>query len=153
MAKKEKGENSIHLRAVRYGFQRPNGFSYNEIEHHYSRRADEWGVVKVFLHNARRNNDVSTSLNTPYMVLKTTGSSDNEATFTLNYDAYFNYLDYLELMMARRNAMSAFWTAIIAIVISIVAMGISIYYSQKQIESPVKIDAEQYQKLIETIDK
>jgi hypothetical protein len=149
----KKDEDSIHLRAVRWGFKKPNGFGYTEIEKHYSKREQEWEVVKVFLMNARRNKDASTNLNTPYMVLKTTGSGDNEATFTLNYDAYFNYLDYLELVMAQRNARSAFWTAIIAIFISIVATGISIYYSQKQIESPVKMEAGQYHQLIETIEK
>jgi len=120
LSPKKKEEDSIHLRAVRYGYQRPNGFSYKEIERHYSRRPAEWEVVKVFLHNARRNSDVNTSLNTPFMVLKTTGGGDNEAIYTLNYDAYFSYLGYLEFVMARRNARTAFWTAIVAIVISAV---------------------------------
>ena len=146
MTKEEKEEDSIHLRAVRYGYLRPDGFSYKEIERHYSKRHTEWEVVKLLLHHARRNKDTGTNLTTPYAVLKTTGSADEEATFTLSYEAYFSYLGYLEFVMARRNARAAFWTAIVAIAISILTMAVSIYYSQKQIGSPVKMDLGQYQK-------
>ncbi len=146
-------EDSIHLRAVKYGYQRPNGFSYNDIQHHYSKRLVEWEVVRVFLYDARENKGAGgRNIPTPFLLLKTTGIPVDTTTYTLSYEAYFIYLDYLELVMARKNARSAFWMAIIAIGISIAGMRISIYFSQKQIESPVKVDAEQYQKIIETID-
>lgn len=117
---KEKEEDSIHLRAVRYGYQRPNGFSYKEIEHHYSRRPAEWEVAKAFMQDARKNKDMGTHLTTPFMMLKAIGSTEAGAKYTLSYEACFSYLGYLEFVMARRNARTAFWTAIVAIVISAV---------------------------------
>ena len=44
----EKGDG-IHVRAVRYGYERPNGFMYDDIEKWYSKRDKEWQIVKNFL--------------------------------------------------------------------------------------------------------
>ncbi|OGI16350.1 MAG: hypothetical protein A2Z52_00675 [Candidatus Moranbacteria bacterium RBG_19FT_COMBO_42_6] len=147
-------ENSIHLRAVKYGYQRPNGFMYDGIKKHYSKRPNEWGVVKKFLVDASENQRTGQNQNTPFILLERSGNLNyDQAKYTLSYEAFFNYLDYLELMEARKNAQSAFQTAIIAITISVIAMAVSIYYSIKQINSPVKIDVGQYQKIIDTFKK
>jgi len=147
----EKIEDSIHLRAVRYGAERPNGFSYTDIQRHYSKRSSEWEVVNVFLLAAKRNKESGLNTTTPFQVLRNRGSADENTDFILSYEAAFNYIDFLELQQARQNARSAFWTALMAIVISIVGMCFSIYFSQKQIDAQVEIDTEQYQHLIETI--
>jgi len=151
METNEKDEDSIHLRAVRYGFKHPNGFSFIEIEKHYSKRLQEWGVINTFLLNARKNISIGTSLNTPFVALTSREDKPRESTYTLSYEAYFNYLEYIELLETRKNARAAFWTAIIAIFISIVTMIITIYYAQKQIDTPVTHDPQQYQSLLEAV--
>lgn len=151
MNKQDKEEDNIHLRAVKYGYQHPNGFSYKTIQYHYSKRLAEWEVVKEFLHTARNNKDAGLNHATPFVLLQRKGSGIEDSIFTLSYEASFNYLDYIELVETRRNARSAFVTAIIAIAISIASMGISAYFSWKQIHAPTKINSDQYQTLIQTI--
>ena len=152
MTRQEKGEDNIHLRAVKYGYQHPNGFSYKTIQYHYSKRPAEWEVVKEFLHEARNNKDAGLNHITPYVLLQRKGSGIENSIFTLSYEASFNYLDYIELVETRRNAWSAFVTAIIAIAISIASMGISAYFSWKQIHAPTKIDPGQYRVLLQAIE-
>lgn len=152
MTKQEKEEDNIHLRAVKYGYQRPNGFSYKSIQYHYSKRLAEWEVVKEFLHAARNNKDAGLNHTTPFVLLQRKGSGIEDSIFTLSYEASFNYLDYVELLETRKNARNAFITAIIAITISIASMGISAYFSWKQIYAPTKMDSEQYRALLQTIE-
>lgn len=153
MTKEEKIEDSIHLRAVRYGAEHPNGFSYTDIQHHYSKRSAEWEVVKVFLLAAKKNKESGLNITTPFQVLNNRGSADENTDFILSYEAAFNYIDFLELQQARQNARSAFWTALAAITISMVGMGTSVYFSQKQIESSTKLDSNQFYELIQVIEK
>lgn len=143
-----KKEDSIHLRAVKYGYERPNGFLYKDIQRHYSKREKEWEIVKEFLHVAENNKSAGLNHVTPYILLKRNGTYIENCLFNLSYEAYFNYLDYLELVESRKNAKSAFWTAIIAILISIVTLGFSIYFSLKSIHSSIKIDSQQLKQII-----
>jgi hypothetical protein len=147
----EKIGDSIHIRAVRYGAEHPNGFSYSNIQNHYSRRAEEWEVVKVFLLAAKRNKESGLNITTPFQVLRNRGSADEDTDFILSYEAAFNYLDFQELKQAINNAKSASLTAVIAIGISVASMVFSIYYSQMQINSQTVIDYDQFQQLIQAI--
>ena len=149
---KKKVEDSIHLRAVRYGVKYPHGFSFGKIEKWYkTERPNDWKVVRKFLLLALSNNDKALNQVTPYILLeKAEAGNEGTSQFILTYEAYFNYLNYLELVESRKNARGAFWIAFVAITISVVAMGASIYYSRKQIDAPVKIDEQQFQQLIQT---
>lgn len=118
MANGNKLEDSIHLRAVRYGYKRPNGFLYKDIAEHYRRRKEEWEVVRKFLMDAWRNHTEGVNLNTPYSLLEKKANID-DCPFILSYEAYFNYLDYLELVEARKNARQAFWMSLVAILIAL----------------------------------
>lgn len=152
MIEKEKLEDSIHLRAIKYGRQYPNGFMYADIEHHYSRRREEWQIVKKFLHDAWNNYDQGISQITPFVLLEKMGnlSADN-SKYTLSYEAYFNYLDYEELQQARYNAREAQRSSTIAICIAIMSMIISGALSLWQINNPVSLDQDQYQAFMRSI--
>ncbi|MBT6049643.1 MAG: hypothetical protein HOG49_22820 [Candidatus Scalindua sp.] len=76
-----------------------------------------------------------------------------ETTCFINMDAYFRYLEYIELKEARSSSKTATYFAIIAITISIIAMGFSIYFSYKQLISPTKIEAAQFEKIEGWINK
>lgn len=139
----EKEEDSIHLRAVKYGYLHPNGFSYKAIAHHYSKRPAEWEVVKEFLHVAQNNKDAGLNHTTPYVLLHRYATSIEESVFVLSYEAFFNYLDYLELQQARKSAQDANFYARVAIGIATLAFIVSVIFSIWQINHPVKIDESQ----------
>lgn len=42
-----------------------------------------------------------------------------EPKYFINADAYFNYIEYIELREARKNSVVAFWSSIFAIMISL----------------------------------
>ena len=69
----------------------------------------------------------------------------------IDMDAYFKLVEYTELKEARRSSKIATYFAIAAIVISIVAMVISIYFSYKQLKSPTKIETTQFEKIEEWV--
>jgi len=149
----EKIEDSIHLRAVRYGAERPNGFSYTDIQHHYSKRSAEWEVVKVFLLAAKKNKESGLNITTPFQVLNNRGSADENTDFILSYEAAFNYIDFLELQQARQMSTDAHRSSTNAIKIAIATMVISSLLAIWQIFSPVVLDRSQYEHLIQTITK
>lgn len=147
---KKRLEDSIHLRAVKYGVKYPHGFSIEQIRKWYEQRPQDWSVISEFLYAARKNKDAGFNLVTPFLLLeKKHGSAIDE--YMLSYEAYFNYLDYLELVEARKNARSAKWYAIAAIAIAVVTTLVSIHYSRKEIQSQTEMETGQYQRLIETI--
>ena len=129
MFQKGKLEDSIHLRAVRFGAEHQHGFTYAEIEKKYkTHRPKDWKVVDEFLNEAVNNKSYKESVQrvTPFVVLDW-GKNGNDRVFILSYEAYFNYLDFLELVQARKNANSAFLTALVALAISIFGMGASFF--------------------------
>ena len=75
------------------------------------------------------------------------GTGDQK--WTISYDAFINYLEYIELNDARRSSKIAIRIAIVAIGISILSTCVSIHYSRKQLERPTKIEQMQF----ETIEK
>ncbi|MBB5188313.1 hypothetical protein HNQ57_002592 [Zhongshania antarctica] len=80
------------------------------------------------------------------------GELREEGEFFLEHEGYFNLLEYEELVEARRSATHATWFAAIAIVISIVSTGASIYFSRMQLENPTQIDETQVRKVMTKIE-
>ncbi len=71
--------------------------------------------------------------------------------FILKYDAYFNYIDYLELQAAKKssieankNAKYALWAVVFTTLVSII---LTIF----QIKAPVEIDHQQLNEIITSI--
>ncbi len=123
---RQKLEDSVHLRAVKYGYKKPSGFSYKEINKHYSKRPKDWTVVKEFLSVAHKNYHSGLNHTSPFMHLKCEGNKNIDlCRYVLSYEAYFNYFEYLELVEARRNARNATIMAFISILIAVSAMFLS----------------------------
>ncbi|NKI16127.1 hypothetical protein HCU74_01720 [Spongiibacter sp. KMU-166] len=80
------------------------------------------------------------------------GQLRNEGEFFLEHEGYFNLLEYEELIEARRSATQATLFAAIAIIISTVSTGASIYFSRLQLERPTQIDEFQVHKVLATIE-
>ncbi|GEM_PF-4745298 len=132
MFKKSKEEDSIHIRAIRYGVKYPNGFMYADIKHYYSKRLSEWAIVDEFLNEAWNNKKGVTNRITPFVLLeKMENGNIEQSKYTVSYEAYFAYLQY-------RNAKAARYWSIVAIVIAALSMLGSIVFSILEITSCAK---------------
>lgn len=147
-------EDSIHIRAVRFGAARPNGFLYKEIREWYeTKREEEWEIVKEFLHEASNNKHNSDSQRvTPFVLLKHASHPD-EGIYTLSYEAAFNYLDLVELKETRKMANDANRTATNAIRLTILSMAIASVLTLWQIFIPESVDQNIYEYFSGNISK
>ncbi|OGI26150.1 MAG: hypothetical protein A3J76_01740 [Candidatus Moranbacteria bacterium RBG_13_45_13] len=147
MNKEIKEGDGIHVRAVRYGYNRSNGFMYKEIEKWYSKRDKEWQIVKKFLNDAFDNFTRGLNRETPYILLEQLGNKNaDESKYTLSYQAYIQYFEYEKLQQAKEDTKLAMnlsqkalktsnhtlWVAIITLVITFFALLFSIYFSIRQ---------------------
>lgn len=145
--------DGIHVRAVRYGYERPNGFMYKEVEKWYNKRDKEWQIVKKFLNDAFDNFTRGLNRETPYILLEQLGNMNaDESKFILSYQAYIQYFEYEELQQAREDSKlaqklsrKALFIAFLTLVITFIASLVSIYISVKQNNSSIIIDSKQCQ--------
>ena len=72
-----------------------------------------------------------------------TDTATNEGKMMLKVDSCFALIEHEELQEARRSSKKATCFAIIAIAVSIITTGISIYYNKKQIASPTEVKQSQ----------
>ena len=73
-------------------------------------------------------------------------------TYYLTFEAISSYYDYLELKEARETSKKAFNFSITAIIISLTTLLISVYYSHKQINTPISIEEKQINEITK-VDK
>ncbi len=77
------------------------------------------------------------------------GSFKKGAKFSLTVEATFRLIEYEEFKSANRSSLTATRYATAALVVSIVAAGMSLYFSNKQLESSTTINSDQFERLIE----
>jgi len=70
--------------------------------------------------------------------------------YYLSIEGYFKLLAYRELSDARKSSKIAIWCAIVAIIISIIAWGTSVYFSNESLVQKTTIEDKQF-KVIESI--
>jgi hypothetical protein len=69
----------------------------------------------------------------------------------LKVDAYFSLLDYYELQEARSSSKLAKCVAIVSILLTIVTLGVSIYFSIAQLNNSSKFETNQFGQLIDAL--
>lgn len=147
-----KDGDGIHVRAVRYGYKRPNGFMWVDIEKWYSKRDKEWQIVRKFLNDAFDNFTRGLNRETPYILLEQLGNKNaDNSKYTLSYQAYIQYFEYEKLQQAKRDTKLALWVAFSTLIITLFASLFSIYLTIRQTNSSVKIDSKQYQGIIQCL--
>lgn len=132
-AERARIEDIIHLRAVRFGALHPHGFSYQDIEKRYSKLPKDWEVVKTFLNDAWDNYHGNYHRPTPFQYFgKIEGMNGNadKSIYILNYEASFNFLDYMELIETRENARNAHFYAVIAIGLNVITLGLTVNWNK-----------------------
>ncbi len=127
-------ENNLYLRVLKFWESHPKWFSYAELTAVVKPKEWEDNIIKRYMHNAILNWKIGNNVlhesvflesritdipNNDYVqnVATDTGmfsseltrinSALNNAIFILKYDAYFNYIDYLELQKAIENSNEA----------------------------------------------
>jgi len=72
--------------------------------------------------------------------------------YVIRYNAFIDYLKYLELEQAKQSAEDAKktanrakWLAIISIIFAFITIGLSIFFSIKQLNAPMKIEKMQFE--------
>ncbi len=88
---------------------------------------------------------------------RTSQNNESLKTWKLSPKAYFQYLEYLEFKHSVKSSKKSTKIAIAAIVISIIASTISIYFSNMQLNTPTKIEESQVkrisnEKVVETLE-
>ena len=149
--------DNFYIKLFEFANKYPKGFDYQTLEDTIKPEDWEKKIIQQYLKNACENNARSSSfdmtiLGTPFITLFT-GSDyfGKECKYTLSYDAYFNYLDYIELKEARKWSKDAEKHAKVAISIAIVSLVLSIIFSIWQILQPTKINEEQFDDVISLI--
>lgn len=78
---------------------------------------------------------------------------DDNTKLCLKLDSYYTFLEYVELNEARQSSKVARRWSLIAMVISIATLLASIYFSNKQLNSPTIIEATQFNQIKAILDK
>ena len=140
-------EENIYIRILKFWKEHPKGFSYNELTNIVKPNEWENNLIQKYMYhavlNSKKHNTVlhetiflesriSKASNKQYWnsdlkMLNEDFWSEAEdinyaisdAQFSLKYDAYFNYIDYLELQKAIDNSKQASKQAKIAIYVAV----------------------------------
>lgn len=164
-------KENIFLRAIEYWYKNPEWFYYHELLEEVGANEQEKNILYKYIQNADKNTIKYASgwypnLETIFYPLLNQGvrvNDENRSSFKyiLTSESLFNYLDYLELKQSRENAKQAsdyakvsikiakksVRVAIWALILAIITSFISIYFSNKQINSPVTINQAQIDSL------
>jgi len=139
MAKKD----DIYIATLKFGKSKiGTPFLFSELEAHLSELGyvyDEFSLRQFFA--------------AVFIAIESPGGNDQHQPINPKYHffiethGYFDLLQHEELKSARNSSLVATWIAIIAIFISFVSTGFSIYYANKQLESDITIEKNQFEEL------
>jgi hypothetical protein len=136
-------KDNIYINLLKYGVKKSNGFNFQKVIAKFP-SFDEWEreIVKENMENAHYNKGM---VGSPGFGKKdsifycihygTNNATDKDNNYIITPEAYFNYIDYLELKEARKTAKKAHTTSIIAIGIATAALIASIIFSIIEIYS------------------
>lgn len=160
---------NLYIKILEFGHARIEGFTYNEIIESLQIIQDSWEdkIIKSYIFNALHsgeiidfispnsghNSAIRPTMDSIFIVIekgKDIEKNENHK-LVLKYDAYFNYIDYLELQAAKqssveanKNAKYALWAVAFTTLVSIILTII-------QILAPVEIDNHQFNEIITSI--
>lgn len=152
--------NNLYIKLFEFANKYPQGFNYPTLIKEVSLEEWEIKITQQYLSNACKNHDRSGGtypiLESPFITTYFGGDYYGaDCKYTLSYDAYFDYLDYIELKEARKWSVEAkiqskkaiaiaIWTLVISIILSIFSITCSIW----QINSSVRINQNQFNDIV-----
>lgn len=162
-------KKTLYIAISEYGYNHPEGFTYAEIKEGLELSNGGWEDKILIKHmtNALESGDknyypepnsfneelvVTPAIDSMFFVINKESLKGNSYDlsdghkFILKYDAYFNYIDYLEYKEAIRSSKIALRIAIISIIITLVSILFQIFGS-------ISLDENQFENIIKTIEK
>lgn len=161
-------DSSLYIKISKFALNHPDGFSYPELKEGISVIDGSWEdkIIKSYIYNALKSGEtnnllgpytghsynietiVTPALDSIFFIIEKRDHL-NECRFILKYDAYFNYVDYLEYREALKASESAkhvaYWSIGISVVLSLVSVFVQIFGS-------VTLDNNQFDKIITQIE-
>lgn len=122
---------NLYLRIAEFGYKNPQWFTIQQLREGISSNENEDIITDKHFRDAY---DLWISSNTatretPFFLFENFHWGYSNCTYWIKTDILFSYIDYLEFQEAIKSSKHAMWTAIAAIFISIVAIGVQIYTS------------------------
>ena len=155
----DRSERNVYIRTIEFGLKYPNGFSYGEIINNSELELREWekDVIDEYLKNAYENfafgslAEGNADRETLFlMIRKGKGDlKDGSHRYTINLDAYFKFIDYEEIRLARKAARDAKILSWMAIIIAILIP----FFAARYINQTVNIDHSQFEELKTMLEK
>jgi len=140
-------ENDIYIVAMKYGYANlEKGVTHTEVKEYLESKGFKFETKQSKHHFDRIFTSIFSEPRGKSWKNHNEPNGDDFICY-LNEDAYFKLLEYEELKNAQKSALSATRFAIIAIIISIIVAGFSIYYSNKQLNSPIVIEKSQLKEI------
>ena len=156
-------KQNLYIRVIKYcNTNFPEGFTYNEVINAKELKLLDWEdkIISEHFANASakgKKRNPALTLESMFIIIKESGKTDyisDDSEYSLSFNAQFKYLDYQELVEARKmsefaveSSKTAKKHALIAIGISIAGLILSIYFSNKQINTPININENQIENL------
>lgn len=134
-------KNDLYLLMLEYGMEKlETGATENEITKHFKDTYQyELETVDKRQHFRRVLLDVFSS--------PTGHSSQGENKLFMTMEAYFKFIEYVELTEARKSSTKATYFASFAIVVSIASMVASVIFSAVQLDTPTTINESQMEEI------
>src|SRR3989344_8396274 len=155
----DRSESNVYIRTIEFGLKYPNGFSYGEIINNSELELREWekSVIDEYLKNAYENfsfgdlAEGNADRETLFLMIKKGKGdfTDDSYRYTINLDAYFKFIDYEEIRLARKAARDAKILSWMAIIIAILIP----FFAARYINQTVNIDHSQFEELKTMLEK
>jgi hypothetical protein len=146
-------KKDLYIKLLEFGSNNPDGFTHAQLMNKIESTDAEKIVIEKYFINARTNSykgDLGkTPLETPFFLLtnlpQDLNYKNDSVKFILTIEAKFKYIDYIELITAIKNARDATRIAIASVIISMLALLVSIVFNIIAIRTPINIDKSQYE--------
>jgi len=153
-------KKNLYIKIMEFGDKHQQGFIYQDLKDALELEPWEDKIVQEYMNNAIKNGKgrphwngiigsggfIEPDIETIFFVIDMMGGI-NDSKFVIKYDAYFSYINYLELQEMKKSSKWAMRTAVVSIFIGIIGAIVSICFAWRQMSSLITIKQEQLEYL------
>ncbi len=107
-------ENNLYIRVMKFWEEHPEWFTFRQLQSELNFTSNERKIIEEYISNALMswrnlwwNMWTQPVYDSIFVLVDRNDNSTENALIILKYDAYFNYIDYLELQKAIENSREA----------------------------------------------
>lgn len=117
-------EKNLFVRVFAFGLEKSDGFDLQDLINAIKPNTWEQVAIQRYIEKSYYNHVNGNSQETPFLTVQAY-QGYAQSKYIISYDAQFSYLDYLELKNAQKIAKESRWWSSIAILLSLLAIGVS----------------------------